>query len=306
MENTEQNTTENTPKVDLSIIILAYKSQDKLRVTLRSVFRSDLGRYACETIVVDNDSRDGTAEMVERGFPQATLIRNANNGFSAGNNIGIRRAHGTFVLLLNPDTELERDTLRLCLDKISGDESIGIVGCKLIKTDGTLDLACRRSFPNPANALLRFSGLAKLFPKSRWASAYNLTFLPEDRESDVDAVSGAFTMVRRTAVDKVGLLDESFFMYGEDLDWCYRVKHAGYRVVYYPAAVCHHYKGSSSRRAPYRALFAFHSAMWIFYSKHYREKYPFVLNWLVWLGIWVRFWAIAFRNAFRREKFVSR
>jgi hypothetical protein len=107
-------------------------------------------------------------------------------------------------------------------------------------------------------------------------------------------------------VDSIGLLDESFFMYGEDIDWCYRAKQAGFRVLYYPAAVCHHYKGSSSRRTPYRALFAFHDAMWIFYRKHYRARYPNVLNWLVWIGIWSRFGVLAAANFFRREKFVSR
>ena len=192
----------------LSIVIVAFRSADKLRVTLRSVLASDLGSYTCETFVVDNGSGDGTAEMVEREFPSVHLIRNANSGFSAGNNVAIRRATGDFVLLLNPDTELEPDTLCLCLDRISQDATIGILGCKLIKADGTLDLACRRSFPNPASALLRFSGLASLFPKSKVAATYNLTFLPEDREADVDAVSGAFTLIRASAIAKIGLLDE--------------------------------------------------------------------------------------------------
>ncbi len=292
--------------MDLSIVIVAFRSQDKLHTTLRSVFASELGQYTCETFVVDNDSRDGTAEMVEAEFPQAHLIRNANNGFSKGNNIAIRHAAGEYVLLLNPDTELEKDTLRLCLERISADATVGILGCKLIKGDGTLDLACRRSFPNPANALLRFTGLSKLFPNSKLAANYNLTFTDENKEIDVDSVSGAFTLIRASTIQKIGLLDEDFFMYGEDIDWCYRAKAAGFRVLYFPKTVCHHYKGSSSRKAPYSALYAFHDAMWIFYRKHYRQRYPFVLNWLVWLGIWSRFSALAVMNFFRSEKFVSK
>jgi GT2 family glycosyltransferase len=292
--------------MDLSIVIVAFRSQDKLRTTLRSVFASNLGDYTYETFVVDNDSRDGTADMAEAEFPDVRLIRNANNGFSKGNNIAIRQATGEYILLLNPDTELEPDTLRLCLDRIAADPTIGILGCRLIKGDSTLDLACRRSFPNPANALLRFSGLSKLFPKSKLAAGYNLTFTDENKEMDVDAVSGAFTLIRASVVQKIGLLDEDFFMYGEDIDWCYRVKQAGFRVLYFPRAVCRHYKGSSSRKAPYSALYAFHDAMWIFYRKHYRQRYPFVLNWLVWAGIWARFSALVTMNFFRREKFVSR
>lgn len=290
---------------DLSIIIVSYKSKDTLGTTLDSVFGSAMP-YSYEVIVVDNGSGDGTAEMVQGQYLQTILIRNVNNGFSAGCNIGLNRASGRIALLLNPDTKLETNTLGECVSLMDKRSDIGILGCKIIKEDGTLDLACRRSFPNLANSFFRLSGLAKFFPNSAAISSYNLTNLPEDQETEVDSVMGAFLMIKREVIDKIGLLDEDFFMYGEDLDWCWRCKQAGYKVYYYPKVICHHYKGSSSRKVPYLALRAFYNAMWIFYKKHYASRYPAALNGLVYLGIKARFAVFWTMNFFRKEKFVSK
>ena len=289
----------------LSIIIVAFRSQDKLAVTLTSVFASVVN-FTYEVFVVDNGSGDSTPDMVIREFPKATLIRNSNSGFSKGNNIAIKQSAGEYVLLLNPDTEVALDSLQLCIDRIEKDPTIGILGPKLIKADGTLDLACRRTFPNPANAFYRFSGLSKLFPHSTLAGSYNLTYTSEDEEQSIDSCSGAFLLIRRSVIDCIGLLDETFFMYGEDIDWCYRAKQANFLVWYYPKAIVHHYKGSSSKKTPYIALYNFHDAMWIFYRKHYKQTYPFIMNWLVYAGIWLRFSVFFIRNFFRKNKFVSK
>lgn len=282
-----------TDTTDLSIVIVAFRSYDKLNTTLAAVFASRTS-YSYEVIVVDNGSGDGTAERIEKDFPAAAypnlrLIRNANNGFSKGNNFGIRESRGEYVLVLNPDTAVSADTIQICMDHIRRDSEIGALGCKLVKEDRQLDPACRRSFPNPAAAFYRLSGLQKLFPRSAKFAAYNLSYLPEDEIADVDAISGAFMLMPRAVLDQVGMFDEEYFMYGEDLDLCWKIKHAGYRVVYYPATTTIHYKGQSSRKAPYITLYHFHEAMAIFYRKHYAADHGRLMNWLVYAGIWLRF-----------------
>ncbi len=297
---------ENLDKqIDLSVIVLAFRNQEKLKVTLDAVFKSETA-FNYEVIVVDNDSKDGTAEMVEKDYSQAKLIRNPNNGFSKGNNVGIRQSTGRYVLLLNPDTAVQPNTFQKCLEKMDTDSKIGILGCKLIKEDGSLDLAARRNIPNPVNSFYRFIGLAKLFPKSRIFSSYNVGDKSADEEQEVGSVVGAFLMIRRSVMDKIGLLDEDFFMYAEDIDWCLRCKNAGYKVLYYPEVFTIHYKGQSSKKTPYRALLAFHNAMWIFYRKHYQCQYPFFVNWLVYLAIWARFAGLVTLNFFRKNKRVSK
>lgn len=290
---------------DLSIITVPFRNKEKVRVTLDAAFKSK-GSISFEVIVVDNDSRDGTAEMVAKEFPQVKLIRNENNGFAKGNNRGIRESSGRYILLLNPDTAVQENTLQKCVEKMDSDPMIGILGCKLIKEDGTLDLAARRNIPNPWNSLARFSGLAKLFPKSKMFADYNIGSKSADEEQEVGSVVGAFQMIRREVMDKIGMLDEDYFLYGEDLDWCYRCHVAGYKVLYYPEVFTYHYKGQSSNKTPYIALHAFHDAMWIFYKKHYSKKYPFFMNWLVWLGVWGRFVVLLIVNFFRNNKRVSK
>ncbi len=275
--------------IDLSVIVLAYKNKEKLRVTLEAVFKS-VTNYSYEVIVVDNDSKDGTAEMVEQEFPNVKLIRNQNNGFAKGNNVGLKEAVGRLVLFLNPDTAVEPDVLEECIKKIESDKQIGFLSCRLVKEDGSLDVAARRTFPNPVNSFARLTHLDKLFPKT--LGSYNMLNVPENQEQEVDSVVGAFMMIRREVIDKIGKWDEDFFMYGEDIEYCYRAKQAGYKNVYYPKVTTVHYKGQSSKKTPYFALYHFHKAMWIFYKKHYVKKYPFFMNWLVYLAIWTRFYVL--------------
>ncbi len=306
---------------DLTIIIVSFNTKALLRQCLQQVRKSQT-KYSFEVWVVDNASADGSAEMVRRDFPQVRLIENQENaGYARANNQAIREItiiasassatspgpprrtalpsttadrspgegkYSRYILLLNSDVEISSDTFDKMLSFMDNNPTVGIAGCKVVKEDRSLDLACRRSFPNPVNAFFRFTRLSLLFPKSRIAS-YNLTFLPEDEIAEVDSVMGAFLLIRREVIEKIGLLDEDFFMYGEDLDFCFRAKAKGFKVMYVPITTVVHYKGSSAKKAPGRALYEFHRAMQIFYDKHYRQKYNFFVTSLVYAGIWTRY-----------------
>lgn len=285
---------------DLSVVVVNYRTKDHLRVALASVFASETS-YSYEVFVVDNDSGDGSAEMVEQEFPAVRLLRNVNNGFSKANNIALEQVTSRFVLVLNPDTRLDKDVIQTCVDYLAAHPDIGALSCRVILGDGTLDKASRRRLPGPLNSFYRFSGLALLFPNSRRLSSYNLTFMPEDQPTDVDAISGCFMLIPRHVLDEVGLFDERFFMYGEDIDLCLRIKRAGYRIYYYPEVAITHYKRQSSRKTPLTCLWHFHDAMWIFYKKHYADQHTLLFNWLVRAGITTRFGMLWIVNAFKRS-----
>lgn len=267
--------------LDLGIVIVNWNTRDLLRACLKTVFASQ-GDFAYSVVVVDNASDDGSAAMIRQEFPQAELIANAENvGYPRGNNIGLRRLgyHGArdvdaaaprYALLLNPDTEVPAEALWRMIQFMDSRPDIGAAGPKLVLTDGSLDKACRRGFPTPMVSFYHYSGLARLFPRHRRFGRYNMTFADEDHELEVDSVVGACMQVRKAAIEQAGLLDEAFFMYGEDLDWAYRVKQAGYKVWYYPAVTVHHVKRAASRRSP-KAQFEFWRAMLIFYRKHFRR-----------------------------------
>lgn len=283
--------------MDLGIVILNWNTRDLLRQCLRTVFASQGVTF--RVVVVDNASTDGSAAMVRAEFPQAELIENSDNlGYPAGNNVGLRhlgfRGAGQvaddaprYALLLNPDTEVPPAAFRDMMARMDADPTIGAAGPKLVLPDGGLDKASRRGFPTPAVALYHFAGLSKLFPNSPRFARYNMTYLDPDQEAEVDSVVGAYMQVRRDAIQAVGLLDESFFMYGEDLDWAYRIQKAGWRNVYHPQVVVRHVKRAASRQSP-RAQFEFYRAMLIFYRKHYRPTTPWWLHSLILTGLLVK------------------
>ncbi|MFN8448640.1 MAG: glycosyltransferase family 2 protein [Anaerolineae bacterium] len=283
---------------DLGIVILNWNTCELLRRCLETVYASE-GNFADRVIVVDNASTDGSVDMVRREFPQVELIVSATNGgYSYGNNLGLR-ALGfgdagvrtpdapRYALLLNPDTEVPPTALCDMIGFMDTRPEIGVAGPKLVLADGTLDKACRRGFPSPLVSLYHFSGLARLFPSSPRFARYNMTYLPIDQEAEVDSVVGAYMQVRREAVETVGLLDEIFFMYGEDLDWAYRIKSAGWSVVYHPQVVVKHVKRAASRQSQ-RAQMEFWRAMLIFYRKHYRKTTPLWLHSLIMMGLLIK------------------
>lgn len=275
----------NMTSVDVGIVVVNYNTRALLQRCLETVLASDGVTFT--VFVVDNDSDDGSAQMVADRFPRVHLIANAENvGYPKANNQGLRAlGFGVpqsddaprYALLLNADTELPPDALALSVAYADREDRIGVLGPKLVRLDGSLDLACRRSFPTPEVSFYRMVGLARLFPRSPRFGRYNLTYLDEDTIAEVDSVVGAFMMVRREAACDAGLLDESFFMYGEDLDWAYRIKQAGWRVVYYPEVTVLHVKRASSRHSP-RAQVEFWRSMEIFYQKHFAATYPAFLN----------------------------
>ncbi|MCS6842854.1 MAG: glycosyltransferase family 2 protein [Caldilineales bacterium] len=287
-------------RLDLAVIILNYNTRDLLRRCLQTVFASQ-GDLRFSVCVVDNASGDGSADMVRQEFPQAVLIASpVNGGFSYGNNLGLRHygftdrpgagdptATPRYALLLNPDTEVPPTALADMVAFMDATPACGVAGPKLVRLDGSLDLACRRSFPTPEVSLYRMLGLSKLFPRSRRFGRYNLTYLDPDQMAEVDSVVGAFMMVRGEAIHQVGLLDETFFMYGEDLDWAYRIKQQGWQVWYQPAVTVLHVKEAASKTSS-KARYEFYRAMLIFYRKHYQATTPRWLHWLIVGGIGLR------------------
>ncbi|WP_259473243.1 glycosyltransferase family 2 protein [Clostridium estertheticum] len=274
--------------IDISIIIVNYNTKQLLADTIQSVIDT-VGQITYEIIVVDNASSDGSIEMIKKQYPKVNLIENKDNlGFPKANNIGIKQAGGRYVLLLNSDTKVLDNCIQKCLEYMDGNIEAGAIGCKLLLTSGKLDHACKRGFPTPEASLYYILKLHKLFPHSKKFGEYTLNYLPIDEINEVDALTGAFMMVRKKVIDKAGLLDETFFMYGEDLDWCFRIKEAGYKVIYYPEAVTIHYKGGSSKRKRYKTIYEFHRAMYIFYNKHYRDKYNFIITGIVFVSITVK------------------
>ena len=271
---------------DLGIVIVNWNTRDLLERCLRTVCDSQGDIRFC-VVVVDNASTDGSAAMVRRLFPDVELIANAENvGYPSGNNIGLRAlgfrgardvdpSAPRYALLLNPDTELPPTALWQMTQFMDSRPDIGAAGPKLVLTDGSLDKACRRGFPTPMVSFYHYSGLAKRFPRNRRFGRYNMTFADEDQELEVDSVVGAYMQVRKAAIERAGLLDESFFMYGEDLDWAFRLKQAGYKVWYHPAVTVRHVKRAASSKSR-RAQFEFWRAMLIFYRKHFRRStiYP--------------------------------
>lgn len=273
----------------LAVVILNYNRADLLADCLESIYAAPT-RCALTVWVVDNASTDGSAEMVQTRFPQAQLIISpVNGGFAYGNNLALRAILAgprvSYVLLLNNDTVVPPGALDGLVEYLERHPDVGVVGPKLLLPDGSLDLACRRSFPSPEVAFYRMAGLAWLFPRHPRFARYNLTYLDPDVETDVDAVVGACMLLRESVIREVGLLDEQFFMYGEDLDWAYRIKQYGWRVVYYPQVVVYHYKRAASSRRPIPSIRAFYDAMRIFHRKHYRAMTPAPLNALIETGI---------------------
>jgi len=272
---------------DVGIVIVSYNTCSLLRSCLRSVYASE-GSFTFDVCVVDNASSDGSAEMVASEFPRACLIVNQDNvGYPRANNQGLMTfgfpggdtspSAPSWALLLNPDTEVPPDGIAKMLDFMGEHPDAGIAGPKLVRPNGALDLACRRSFPTPEVSFYRIVGLSRLFPRSRRFARYNLTYLDPDAVAEVDAVVGAFMLVRGSAISQVGFLDEQFFMYGEDLDWAFRIKAAGWIVLYNPAVTVLHVKRAAARHNP-RAQVEFYRAMGIFYRKHYRAETPRLVN----------------------------
>ncbi|MEI6690181.1 MAG: glycosyltransferase family 2 protein [bacterium] len=289
----------NNTKPDLSVIILNYNAEKFLRDTLTSVLKQK--GLVIETIVVDNNSKDNSRSMVASEFPTVLWVqRDTSMGFSAGNNAGLPHAHAETILFLNPDTKIQGvNDLKKCYDKLYSDDTIGTLTARLdLVITGGIDETCHRGFPTPWASLTHFAGLDHMFPNSPLFAQYTKSYLGYDNEHEIDAVGGMFMLMRKSVGELVGWWDEDYPLYGEDLDFCYRIKEAGYRNLYYPAVTVLHYKGVSTGMSKHSKTVTTASkettrrvkgwsitAMELFYNKHYKNKYPLFLTWLVKLGI---------------------
>ncbi|MGD0115979.1 MAG: glycosyltransferase family 2 protein [Dehalococcoidia bacterium] len=258
--------------MDISIVIVSYNGREHLRRCLASLLAHPPAAER-EVIVVDNDSADGSADMVASDFPGVRLLRMRRNlGFAAGANRGIKEATGEAIVLLNPDSEIKTDPFAPLLAYLREHDDVGIVAPRLLNPDGSLQLSCRR-FPTFSVALFnRYSLLTRLFPRNRYSRQYLLSDWQHDSISKVDWVSGACLMVRRSLLERIGLLDEGYFMYIEDVDLCQRLHRAGAKVAYYPAVSVIHHIGQSSRTLPSRSIMARHRSMWHYYKKYLRQN----------------------------------
>ena len=282
------------PSREVDVVIVAYRSCEFLRECLVSL-RSNPPTNGARVWVVDNASGDGTADMVRSLFDEVELIESRTNlGFAAATNLAIRRGSAPYVLALNPDTRVTRGAIDRVLDVMDADASIGITGCRLERDDGSLDHAARRSFPTVIGALAHFTRVGRLRGAPPALAQYRAPWV---ESGAVDAVNGAFMLIRRAALDEVGLFDEGYWMYMEDLDLCYRFAEAGWVTWYEPEATVVHVKGGTT--GPSRSVrlnFAFHYGMLRFYRKHYATSHSMGLNMLVYGGIGVKL-AVAVMNA---------
>lgn len=267
----------------LSIVIVNYNVCFLLEQCLRSV-RAATGGMDAEVFVVDNNSSDGSVEYLKPLFPEVIFIANKDNpGFAKANNQAIRQAKGEYILLLNPDTVVGEDSLRTLCFFMDEHPQAGGVGVKMLNGNGAFLPESKRSFPTPWVSFCKLFGLSRLFPRSRTFARYSLPYLNADKQHTIEVLSGAFMLLRHEALDKVGLLDEAFFMYGEDIDLSYRVMKGGYRNYYLPERMLH-YKGESTKHNDTKYIKAFYEAMLIFYKKYYPRS-GWLMSGLIRLGI---------------------
>ena len=239
---------------------------------MQSVFKS-LQNIESEVWVVDNNSVDGSVAMIKEKFPKVKLINSKDNlGFSRGNNLAIRKSHGEYTLLLNPDTLVEEDTFEKVIKFMDENPEAGGLGVKMVDGKGNFLPESKRSLPTPSVAFYKIFGLSSLFPKSKRFGKYHCGHLDKNMTHEIDILSGAFMLMRREALDKVGLLDEDFFMYGEDIDLSYRLIKGGYKNYYFADTRIIHYKGESTKKSSVNYVFVFYNAMIIFAKKHFSTK----------------------------------
>lgn len=287
----------------LSIIIVNYKTYKLTKQTIDAVVTKP-HHFKYEILLIDNASMDGSIEQLEKDYENLVaektlkIYKNSENlGFAKANNIGMKEASGKYILLLNSDTVIMGDCLEKSIERIEQDERIGALGAKVVLSDGRLDHACKRGFPTPAASLYYLMKLDKKNPKKY--GQYDALWLDEDEEGEVDALMGAYMLMPRKVLNEVGLLDERFFMYGEDIDLCYRIKEAGYKILYYPSAKLVHYKGGSSKKKRTKVIYDFHQAMWLFYKKHYLKKYNVFVSGIVYIGIWLKYLLEIIKNTLK-------
>ena len=286
--------------MQLSIIIVNYNVQYFLEQCLLSV-RTALRGVEAEVFVVDNSSVDSSVAMVKEKFPEVILVENKENtGFAVANNQAIRMAKGEYVLLLNPDTVVREDTFVKCVAFMDAHLSGGGLGVKMIDGSGNFLPESKRGFPSPFVAFAKTFGLSKFFPESKTFGRYHLGFLDENENHEVDVLAGAFMLLRKSVLDKTGLLDETFFMYGEDIDLSYRIVKAGYKNYYFAETTIIHYKGESTKKGSLNYVRTFYNAMIIFAKKHFQGNKAKLFIAMIYGAIYLRAGMTLVGNFFKK------
>ncbi len=284
--------------MDLSVVIVNYQTFELTKNTVNSILEYDYP-FTYEIYVVDNASSDDSLARLQDYFQDKVkfIASKDNNGFAAGNNQALRIAGGKYVLLLNSDTIVWENTLESIYAYMESHEDVGACGCRVLLESGELDKACKRSFPNVKNSFFRLFHI----PTKSKDNDYNLDNLPDDEIYEIDCLTGAFMFIRSDALDQVGLLDETFFMYGEDIDLCYRIKHGGWKIVYYGKSRITHLKGASSKKQKSKLIYEFYRAMYIYYRKHHADENSFIVNIVVYFGMAVLCCLKLFLNLFKKK-----
>ena len=284
--------------MDLSVVIVNYQTFELTRNTINSIFEYSYP-FSYEILVVDNASSDDSLSKLQDYFKdKVTFIASKeNNGFAAGNNQALRIAKGRYVLLLNSDTIVWENTLEDIYNYMEEHTDVGASGCRVLLENGDLDKACKRSFPNVKNSFFRLFHI----PTNSKDDNYNLDDLPDDEIYEIDCLTGAFMFMRAEALNEAGLLDETFFMYGEDIDLCYRIKKAGWKIIYYGESKITHLKGASSKKQKNKLIYEFYRAMYIYYKKHHADESSFLVNIVVYIGIAVLCVLKLFLNLFKKK-----
>lgn len=283
----------------LSIILVNWKTRDITRGALRSIYEQTVG-IDFEVIVVDNNSQDGSVEMVQIEFPHTILIKNQSNvGFGRANNQALEIAQGQYLMFLNTDTVVLEGAINKLVDYLDKNPEAMMVGPRLLNSDLTFQHACRRALPNVGNSFFHLFGLTKIFKKNKLINSYKQYVSDPEITSPTEAISGAAMMFRRQVYQEIGGFDEAFFMYGEDLDFCKRIIDRGWRIMYLSNAKIIHFGGKSSGKRKIKSLVNFYQAMWIYYRKHFYNHVNFFLNFIVWVGIKLRMFLALMRNYFK-------
>lgn len=292
--------------IDISICITNYNAREFLRDCLRSIYGT-VDTLSFEIIVVDNHSGDGAPEMLRDEFPNVHLLTNdENTGFTRPYNQAMRLAKGRYVVILNPDTLVLPNAIAELAVFLDSHPEVGIVGPKVLNRDRTLQKQCRRSEARPWDAFCYFSGLSRLFPHDKRFSGYLMTYLSEDLTHEAEAVSGSCMMIRHKVIDQIGYLDELFFAYQEDTDYCRRARLAGWKVFYDPSAQIIHYGGEGgSNVQPFRSIIEWHRSYYLYYRKHFARDYLFVFNAIYYMGMLIKLELSLFSNLFRKKKVVG-
>jgi GT2 family glycosyltransferase len=290
---------------DLSICIVTYRAKDFLRDCLRSLRENTAVDY--EVIVVDNGSKDGVDQMLQQELPGAKFLANdANLGYTFPMNQALRQAEGRCLLQLNPDTLILPQALDKLVEFLDTHPQAGICGPKVLNRDRSLQKPCRRGEPTPWAVVTYFLGLSALFPKSKLFGEYLMNYMDEDQAHLVAGVSGSCMLIRRAVIDQIGYLDERFFAYQEDADFCFRARQSGWLVYYAPEAQIVHFGGhGGSRVQPYRSIYEWHKSYFFYYRKNLAKKYFFLFNWLYYLAMFVKLIVTLTVNFIRPEKFAG-